>query len=303
MSDPKKTILITGPSGLIGTRLTELLVHRGDKVVHLSRSKSQSDIPCFVWDVKNQTMEAEALQGVDSIVHLAGAAVVDERWTTSRKREILESRTLSTKLLADELKKARHSVRSFISASAIGYYGFIKDEIFTEESPPGNDFLANVTHQWERAADQVATSGVRLVKLRIGIVLSDKSGALQEMATPVRYFVGAPLGSGRQIVSWIHLDDVCSMFIKAIDDASMQGAYNAVAPNPVTNGELTRAIGKALHKPVFLPPVPAFVLKMILGEMAEIVVNGGRVSAAKIQLAGYTFKYPHVGEALDDLLA
>jgi uncharacterized protein len=302
MSDPKKTVLITGASGLIGTRLTELLLQRGDSVIHLSRSKPDSTVPGFVWDIRNQKIDQDALHGVDTIVHLAGAGVADKRWTTARKREILESRTLSTKLLADELKRSKHSVRSFVCVSAIGYYGFNEDEILTEERPPGNDFLANVTRQWEQQADAVKASGVRVVKLRTGVVLSEKGGALKEMSMPVKFFAGAPLGSGQQFVSWIHIDDLCGIFMKAIDDFSMQGVYNAVAPQPVTNREMTKAIGKVLHKPVFLPPVPGFVLKLILGEMAEIVINGSKVSAEKIQRAGYTFRFIRVEDALKDLL-
>ena len=220
-----------------------------------------------------------------------------------RKREILESRTNSTRLLFDELKKGNHRIKTFVSASAIGYYGFENsDEVFTEESGPGKDFLADVTRRWENEVDAIQELGIRTVKIRIGIVLSRKGGALKEIMKPVKLYVGAPLGTGDQFVSWIHLDDLCNIFAKAVDDQKMIGAYNAVAPQPVTNRVLTKAIARELHRPLFLPPIPAFVLKLLLGEMADLVLRGNRVSANKILRAGYEFKFSDVGNALKDLL-
>lgn len=299
--DSPKNILITGASGLIGTRLMQLLPSFKRSVFQLSRSDRSGN--AYVWDVSKGVLDPEALRNKDAIIHLAGASVGDERWTATRKIEILKSRTESTRLLFDRLKKGGHHVRHFISASAIGYYGFQNENDWhNEDSPPGKDFLAQVTRAWEEEVDKISQLGIRVVKLRIGIALSAEGGALKEIANPVKFFVGAPLGSGRQPVSWIHIDDVCGIFIKALEDNSMKGAYNAVAPNPVDNRTLTKAIGKALGKPVILPPIPEFVLKLIIGEMAEIVVTGSKISCQKIIDAGYQFKFTNVQSAVDNLL-
>jgi uncharacterized protein len=294
--------LITGASGLIGTRLTELLLQKGHQVAHLGRSKKTGTVPSFIWDVENKSMDVKALEGIDTIIHLAGAGVADKRWTTARKKEILNSRINSTRLLFKILKSENHSVKTFVCASAIGYYGFgMGDETFTEESKAGNDFLASVTNQWEEETNPIATLGVRLVKLRIGIVLSEKGGALAEMAKPIRWGVGSPLGKGEQYLSWIHIDDLCELFIKAVSDSKMQGPYNAVC-NWITNVGLTKAIAHILKKPLFLPSVPSFAMKIILGEMADIVLNGSKVSAEKIRQAGFQFKYTDLDKALNNLL-
>ena len=298
-----KNILVTGGSGLIGTRLTELLRAQGFRVAHLGRSKKSNTFPSFTWDIKQQVIDPGAFQSVDTIVHLAGAGIADERWTNARKREILNSRVQSTRLLYNELKRQPNSIRSFISASAIGYYGSDQNDVARrEDSPPGNDFLAEVTRQWEREVDRISELGIRVVKIRSGIVLSERGGALKEMATPVKYFVGAPLGSGNQFMSWIHIDDLCHIFIKAIKDVSIRGSYNAVTPHPVTNREMIRAIAKILHKPLLFPAVPGAVLKILLGEMSQIVLNGSKISADKILNTGYIFKFLNLDEALKDLL-
>ncbi|MCX8489716.1 MAG: TIGR01777 family oxidoreductase [Cyclobacteriaceae bacterium] len=296
-------ILITGASGLVGSRLTEMLLGKGHHVSHLGRRKKTGRVPSFIWDVDNKSIDPQALKGVDTIIHLAGAGIADQRWTAQRKKEILESRTHSTMLLVETLKKQTHSVKTFVGASAIGYYGFsLKDEVFTEETKAGTGFLADVTREWEEQTDAIVTLGLRLVKLRIGIVLSEKGGALAEMAKPVRFGVGAPLGSGKQSLSWIHIDDLCSMFIQAAEDQSWKGAYNAVGLNWVTNTELTKAIAQMLKKPLWLPPIPDFVMKLILGEMASMVLNGSKVSSAKIQKDRFQFKYSELNEALKNLL-
>lgn len=293
-------ILISGASGLIGTRLTELLVQHGHKVSHLGRRKKAGEIPSFVWDVDKGTMDEQALKDVDTIIHLAGAGVADKRWSAKRKQEILESRIKSTALLARYIDKYPN-VKTVVSASAIGYYGFGHDTEFTEESKPGDDFLARVVKAWEDEIDKIRNR--RVVKLRIGIVLSEKGGALKEMTTPIRWYVGAPLGTGRQYMSWIHLDDLCRMFIMAIEDTSLHGAYNATGPYATANYDLTRAIATTIRKPLLLPSVPAFVLRILLGEMAAIVLNGCIVSSKKIQQAGFTFQYPSLEGALENLLS
>ena len=293
-------ILITGASGLIGTRLTEMLVKLGHEVSHLGRTKKEDKVPSFLWNVDRGIIDDQALKGVDTVIHLAGAGVADHRWTKKRKQEILESRTRSTALLARYLAQ-NQNVKTVVSASAIGYYGFgLTDKEFVEESNPGNDFLAQVVKTWEGEVDNIQNK--RVVKLRIGIVLSEKGGALKEMMLPIRWGLGTPLGTGKQYISWIHLDDLCRMFVKAVENSSMNGVYNATGPYAVTNFELTRAIAKALHKPLWLPSTPAFVLSILVGEIADIVVNGSVVSSKKIQQTGFEFLHQTLDKALKDLL-
>ncbi len=294
-----KTILLTGASGLVGTSLTTLLVNRGYNVRHLGRTKKKGPVQSLIWDINKGFIEDGALNGVDTIVHLAGAGIADKPWTYKRKQEILESRTKSTALLYDSLSKTQTSVKTFVSASAIGYYGFSPgDEVFTEESNSGEGFLADVVKQWEHEVDKIERLNIRTVKIRIGIVLSAEGGALKEIAQPVRWGVGAPLGSGKQFMSWIHIEDLCRMFIHAVEQETMHGAYNAVTPTPATNREVTKAIAKALHRPLLLPSVPGFVLKLMLGEMADLVLYGSKVSSEKIQQTGFSYTYSDLDKAI-----
>lgn len=293
-------ILITGASGLVGSRLTEMLLNAGYQVAHLGRTARQGKVPRYVWDIEQGLIDEQAFENVLGIVHLAGAGVADKPWTPKRKLEILESRTKSTALLAHYLEK-KSEIKTVVSASAIGYYGFgLSQEELTEASNAGTDFLASVVKAWEQEVDKIQNK--RVVKLRIGIVLSEKGGALKELLQPIRWNVGAPLGNGQQFMSWIHIDDLCRMFIQALENEAMRGVYNATGPHAITNRELTSAIAKKLHKPLWLPAVPAFVLRMLLGEMAGMILNGSVVSSAKIQKAGFSFQYPTVESALDNLL-
>ncbi len=296
-------VLITGGSGLIGTQLTDLLLQRGHEVVHLTRSKHESKVKVYVWNIEQQQIDRQALEGVDTIIHLAGAGVADKPWTEKRKKEILETRTKSTRLLYDELRNSDHQVKTFLCASGIGYYGSkCGDHSVTEGSSPGNDFLANVSKGWENEADMISTLGIRVVKIRTGLVLSAKGGALEPLARTVKFYVGAPLGSGKQYMSWVHIHDHCSIFIQALESVQWKGAYNSVAPQPVTNAMFTKALAKVLKKPLLLPRVPAFVLKLILGEMAAMVLDGCKISSSKVIAAGYDFKFPDLEGALHDLL-
>jgi uncharacterized protein len=298
-----KNILITGASGLIGQRLTECLLQKGHRVSHLGRKVHEGTIPSYTWDVPKRWIDPRALQQTDAIIHLAGAGIADKPWTPQRKKEILESRTHSTQLLYSELAKQQHSVKTMVSASAIGYYGFGGgDEVFTEASEPGTDFLASVTKQWETEVDALEKLSLRVVKIRIGIVLSENGGALKPMIVPVKLFVGSPLGTGRQYLSWIHIDDLCNLFIHAVENESMNGAYNGVAPTPATNAAFTKAIAHVLQRPLWLPNVPAFVLKVLLGEMAALVLEGSFVSAEKVQHTNFQFQYPELQGALRNLL-
>ena len=297
-----KKVLITGASGLIGTRLTEMLLEKQYEVVHLGRGKKKGPVTSFTWDIGKGYIEPGTFTGVDVIVHLAGAGVGDERWSEKRKEDILLSRTRSTRLLYDELKKGHHSVTTFVCASGIGYYG-VEDngKASVETDKAGVDFLAEVTRQWEAEADRIGEL-MRVCKLRTGFVLSDRGGALPKLALPVKWLVGAPLGPGSQYINWIHIDDLCGIYIRMIEDTSLQGAYNGVAPGPVTNREITRAIASVMGKPLFFPAVPAFVLNIILGEMAYIVLKGGAASGEKIRSEGYAFKFTDLKQALSDLL-
>ncbi|MEQ8925601.1 MAG: TIGR01777 family oxidoreductase [Fulvivirga sp.] len=300
-----KTILITGGTGLVGSRLTELLKEKNYKVRYLSRAAgSKNGVQAYAWDAENQTIDKSAFEGVNAIIHLAGAGVADKKWTAARKKEILESRTRSTQLLNDTLKSINHEVKSFVSASAIGYYGWDTGGVWVKEgSRFGDDFLATVTKAWEEKVDQITELGIRTAKLRIGIVFSEKGGALYEIAKPIKFGVGAPLGSGNQYMSWIHIDDLCNMFIHAVENDSVNDVYNAVGPNPETNKVITKETAKVLNRPCFLPNVPAFVLKLMLGKRAAMILGGSRVSCEKIQATGFKFSYPTLPEALKDLLS
>lgn len=288
---------------MLGSALTELLLQRGYQVSHLGRSPSLGKVKCFRWSVQEKYVDPKALQGVDAIIHLAGASVAEKRWTPERKKELLESRTQSGGLLVDTLRDTPNTVKVVVGATAIGYYGLTTlDNWCTEESQAGTDFLAGVTREWENSVKGIEALAKRLALIRIGVVLSNKGGALMEMAAPVKWGVGAPLGTGKQWVSWIHIEDVCKMFLFALEHESVRGIYNAVAANPVTNRELNTAIAKAMHRPLILPPVPAFVLKIILGEMYEIVVSGARVSSDKIKNAGFEFSYTDAVSAVKGLI-
>ncbi len=300
----KKQLLITGGTGLIGTHLTALLQAKGYQISYLSRS--QQDIPqvkVYQWDIPKQQIESGALASHQAIIHLAGAGVADQRWTESRKQTILKSRTESTRLLRQELEKLETKPKAFLSASAIGIYGNDTGEAWMkEDAPSGDDFLAEVTKQWEDSVDQIAELGIRTVKLRIGVVLSEKGGALEKIAQPIKLGAGAALGSGKQYLSWIHIDDLCQMFIHALENEAVQGVFNAVGPHPATNAEFTKATAQVLNRPLILPNVPSFALKLMLGEMASIVLGGNRVSSEKIQAQGFQFQYPTLKPALQDLL-
>ncbi|MCH8318260.1 MAG: TIGR01777 family protein [Bacteroidetes bacterium] len=298
-----QTVLITGGTGLIGIRLTELLLEKGYEVCYLSRHKPDNPkIPTYLWSVKDQYIENDALSNTDHIIHLAGASIAENRWNKKRKKEIYDSRILSSNLLYEKLKTISNKVKAVISASAIGYYGNTDEQLVTEEAPAANDFLGNLCRDWENAIHQVEGLNIRVVVLRIaGMALTRKGGGLPKMAQPIKYFIGAPLGSGRQYLSWIHLDDLCKMFIRALENDEIKGIYNAVAPESVTNAQLTKAIAKKLHRPLLLPNIPKFVLKIILGEMGGILTGGSKISSAKIREKGFQFQYPKLREALSSI--
>lgn len=299
----KQSILITGGSGLVGRRLTQSLQKNGYKVSWLSLTgKSTAGVKSYKWNIDKKIIDAEAIKSADVIVHLAGEGIANGRWTSRQKQRIFDSRIESTKLLNQALNQSKHNVQSFVSASAIGYYGMDNgDRILSENDDHGNDFLANVTKQWEKEVDEILLSSVKVVKLRLGVVLSEKGGALEKMSLPIRLWLGAALGRGDQFMSWIHIDDLCRMieysFVK-----DLTGVYNAVSPNPVSNKEMTKTIASHLGKPFFLPNIPTFVLKILLGEMADMLLGSGKVSSKKIEKSSFEFHFPSLQLALKNLL-
>ncbi|MGM0943660.1 MAG: TIGR01777 family oxidoreductase [Bacteroidota bacterium] len=292
-----KNILITGGSGLIGAKITQLLEAKGYAVAWLSRSAQ--DQKSFIWDISKQEIDTDAMEWADAVIHLAGAGVADKRWTPERKQDILQSRTQSTALLHQAIEKAKKKPLAFISASAVGYYGFnTGTQLMDETAAAGNDFLAQVVIAWENEVKHMETLGLRTVMLRIGIVLDAEGGALGEMLKPP---VAAPLGSGDQWMSWIHITDLARMFVFALEKTTLQGIYNAVGPNPATNQQLTKEAAKAKGKPYLGIGVPGFLLQLILGEMAAMVLGGNRVSSQKIQKAGFEYEFENLAVALRDL--
>jgi len=297
-------ILITGGTGMIGHRLTELLLAKGHKVSYLSRKKEKMPkVEVFQWDIQKGYIEEGALEAADYVVHLAGAGIADKRWTDERKKEIIDSRIQPIELINSYLQKNNIQLKGFISASAIGIYGGDTGDVrLDENSELGNDFLAECTKLWEIHAKKV-TNTARIVSVRIGIVLSEKGGALPKLVQPIRLGFGAALGSGKQFMSWIHVDDLCEIFVKAIEDDTMQGPYNAVAPNPVTNQEMTSVAAQVLKKPLWLPNVPSFALKLVFGEMGIVVTGGNFVLNKRLSKeTNFQYKFINIKEALNDLL-
>jgi len=297
-------VLISGGTGSIGSLMADFLHRQGHEVGLLSRSKKNGGTyKTFQWNIKDNYLDPEALESCDYIIHLAGAGIADKAWSAGRKKEIIESRVLSTDLLYNQVKHHKTPLKAFISASAVGYYGQVtSDRTFTEKDKSANDFVGKTCFLWEQSAERFEELGIRTVRLRIGVVLMEKGGALEKMAQPVRMGVGSPLGSGKQYIPWIHVDDLIGMFYKALTGIDMSGAYNAVAPAPATNAEFTRILAQVLKKKLWLPNVPAFVLKALLGERASLVLKGSRVSSEKIEDSGFRFKYPSLQPALENLL-
>jgi uncharacterized protein (TIGR01777 family) len=298
------TILISGGSGLVGRYFCKKLKENGYDVATLSRVKKQNTgIPIYFWDVDKQEIEEEAIVAADYIIHLAGANIADSRWTKKRKQLIINSRVNSCQLLLEKIKEKNTKLKAFISASAIGYYGAINsDKIFKETDPPANDFLGKTCYQWEQTAERFNEIGIRTVKIRMGIILAKEGGALTKMIVPVKMGIGSALGTGKQFMPWIHIDDLCGIYIKAIEDIQMNGAYNAVAPDYVTNRDFIKSLAQVLNKPFWFPNVPAIVMKTLFGSMSEVLLTGSRISSDKIKTAGYKFLYPELESALINLL-
>jgi len=298
------TILITGGSGLVGRHLSMKLKDKGYNVALLSRSPEQStDIKSYFWDPAKAEIDHTAITEADFIIHLAGAGIGDKRWTTGRRKDIIDSRVKTADLIYRVVRETGKKVKAFITISGSNYYGTLTSEkIFRETDPPADDFLGEVCRLWEEAADRFSEAGSRVVKIRTGIVLARKGGVLSRIITPVRLGVGSPIGSGKQYVPWIHIDDLCNIFIKAIEDQNMKGAYNAAAQQDIANSDLMSSLAQELGKPFWFPAVPSFIMKIMFGKMSEILLEGSRISSEKIRSAGFNFQFPELKDAIENLL-
>jgi len=297
-----KHVLITGGTGLLGKHLAGLLLANGHSVSLLSRAPGDDPrVKTYLWDINKHEIDPDCIIGINTIVHLAGAGIANERWTDERKEEIVESRTRSIKLIYDLLRNYQHQVTAVVSASGVGYYSDRGDELLDEDSEPSHDFMGTCCIDWEKAVDEGEEFNLRIVKFRTGVVLAKEGGALPKLAAPVKLGVGAALGSGKQWVPWIHWHDVAAMYLYAIEREVVNGVFNMAAPNPVTNKQLTQAIAKQLHRPLWLPNVPTFALKLALGEMSTVVLGSTKVSTHKIEAKGFRFAYPFLEDALKEI--
>lgn len=298
-------VLITGSGGLVGRSLVPLLKENGFEVVRLVRNNNQPSFPgVFAWNLKEQYIDPVALQGVTHIVHLAGSNIAEGRWTEKRKREIIKSRVDSARLLYDTAVKENIPLRCFVSASGTGYYGTETGErIFIEEDPPGSDFLARTCVKWEESAGLFRNSGIRSVMLRTAVVISGSGGFLKRVTPLLKFRTILWFGKGQQHFPWIHIDDLCNIYLKALVDDKMEGPYNAVAPGSVTQHEFMKCMARIKGKPAFRAGIPSSIIKLAFGEMSSILLTGSRVSASAIEAAGYSFSYPSCEDALKQVLS
>ncbi|TVZ25630.1 hypothetical protein JM83_0556 [Gillisia sp. Hel_I_86] len=298
-------ILITGATGLVGSRIAKKCLAKGFEVNYLTTSKdkieNKAGFKGFYWDPSNYEIDPHCLDGVDAIFHLAGASIA-KRWTSSYKKEILASRVVTANLLFNTLKSTNHSISQFISASAVGIYPSSYLNLYNEEDEKRDDsFLGEVVEKWELAADKFKELNIKVAKVRTGLVLAEDGGALQKMKEPADFNLGAAFGSGKQWQSWIHIEDLANLYMHILE-TGLEGIYNGVAPNPVTNNELMEGIAKQLDKNVWLPNVPAIALKVALGDMSTVVLSSQLVSSDKIENTGFSFKYKNLTKALENLL-
>ncbi len=299
-----KTILITGGTGLVGKQLVSLLLSKGYKIHLLARGRSKSANPrlrIFKWEVYKRQIDPECIIGVDAVIHLAGEEIASKRWTDDRKAQIIESRTESIRLIYKLLSENRNQVAHVVSASAVGYYGSRGDDILTEESLPSKDFLAETCIEWEDAVDEGYKLGLRIIKLRSGIILAAEGGFLKQMEKPLRLGLGIILSRGSQWISWIHIQDALDMYIFALENEQINGVYNMNAPTPVTNDQITHAIASAIKKYPIYFHLPGNLLKLALGEMSILALGSTKASSAKIIRAGFNFRYPDIEAALKEI--
>ncbi len=295
-------VLIGGGSGLLGTRLSQMLSTKGYEVCHLSRNPDpESDYKTFGWDVKGQTLDLAALAGVDYLINLAGAGIADKPWTSQRKRVIIESRAGSNRLLADSLARTGHRPKAFLSSSAIGFYGDRGEEILTEGSSSGQGFLPESTRAWEESLAALADLGIPAYGVRLGVILSRRAKSLKNFLLPVWFFTSPYFGSGQQWMSWIHIDDACRLFMFLMETERESGFYNGTSPNPVRMKDLMKEVGRAWDRPTLSFSIPASVMRLFLGEMADILLDSTRVIPDKAEGKGFRFTFPDLGTALRDI--
>ncbi|MFN0037162.1 MAG: TIGR01777 family oxidoreductase [Saprospiraceae bacterium] len=298
----KSTILIAGGTGLIGSRLAEMLRADGHLVRLLSRSPKGAGQ--FFWNTASGEIDAAALRDVDFVLNLAGAGIAEGRWTAARKKELVESRTQSAALLCREMERMTVRPKAYLSASAVGFYGNSGEAWVREDSPPADQsFMVECCQKWEAAADPIAALGVRTVKFRLGVVLAKEGGALAEIVKPLRFGLGAYFGDGQAWWPWVHRDDVCRAFLWAMENDRAEGVFNLCSPTPSRGKDLVKATAKAMRQPAVFLPAPAFVLRLIFGEMSAVILNSNRVSSEKIAHAGFEFKWPELRSALRDIFA
>ena len=298
-------VLITGATGLIGQEMVKLCHEKDIKVNYLTTSKSkivqEENYKGFYWNPKAKEIDADCFKGVDTIVHLAGATV-SKRWTPSYKKEILSSRTETTALLVNTLKELTHTVKQVVSPSAIGIYPDSLINYYDEShNEISSSFLGQVVSVWEQASDEFLKLNITVSKIRIGLVLSNKGGALMEIVKPIKFGLGAAFGNGKQWQSWIHIQDLANLFLHVLQN-NLKGVYDGVAPNPTSNSELTKTAASVLHKPLFMPNIPKFFMKLVLGEMHILLFESQRVSSKKIADEGFLFKFNYLEPALNNLL-
>lgn len=298
-------ILITGATGLIGSEVATLLLQNGVSIHYLTTSKkkieNQPNYKGFFWNPEQGIIDENCLMGVDAIIHLAGASLV-KRWTKAYKQEIIESRIFPSNVLYKALKENPHQVKQIVSASGIAIYPNSSTIIYAENATEIDDgFLGNVVVKWEESVDKFQLLNIKVCKFRTGMVLSKKGGALAEMLKPIQLGLGAPFGNGKQMQSWIHLHDLAALYFFAVQN-SWEGTFNAVAPKAVSNEVLTKMIANILGKPLFMPHIPEFVMKIMLGEMHELLFTNKNLSAQKVLDNGFTFEYPNIEKALSNLL-
>jgi uncharacterized protein len=301
----KKRVLITGGTGFIGKNLTRLLIQSGYSVSVLTRNLKQNsaDVFYYRWDVARGQIDEKAVLKADYIIHLAGEGIADKRWTSKRKLAIIESREKSIQLIYDVLKRNDKKLEAFVSASGIGIYGAVNgSEICTENTLAVNDFLGYTCQKWEAAADTMESLGIRTVKIRTGLVLGKDDGFLKKMAPLFKLNLGSALGSGKQYMPWIHIDDLCAIYLEAVRNEKMSGAYNATINDSTTNDSFSKTLAKMYGYSTWLPNVPAFFLKIALGEMAQILLTGRRVSSEKIEKMGVQFRFKNLEDALNNCL-
>ena len=295
-------VLITGGSGLIGRAISKKLLEKDIEVVHLTREKNSAlGIKTYEWNWEKNQIDENCFKGISHIIHLAGAGIAEKPWTMSRKRIIVKSRVMTARLIRKKIEELNLPIEAFISASGIGYYGAItNDNIYAENDNPHHDFISKCCVQWEQSAD-LFNDCARVVKFRLGIVLDKNQGALQKIHSTLRKRIGAPIGTGRQFMPWIHVDDAAELFIFSLTKNTISGVYNAVASEHINNHEFTNKLAKQINKKVLFPNIPSIVVKGIYGELADVLIYGSRVSNKKLKKAGFSFRYDSIENAFQNI--